>query len=119
MSTTTTTPRPVRLGLRENLAQFSLLVGVNALVGGMIGQERTVLPLLAFSAAATRIPLATLGLLQYIGPTLQFLIGVFVYDEPMPPSRLVGFVMVWVALALFTAEGLRHRRRHVVPTSSA
>ena len=47
MSTTATTPRPVRLGLRENLAQFSLLVGVNALVGGMIGQERTVLPLLA------------------------------------------------------------------------
>ena len=47
MSTTTTTPTPIRLGLRENLAQFSLLVGVNALVGGMIGQERTVLPLLA------------------------------------------------------------------------
>ena len=44
-----TTNRPVRLGLRENLAQFSLLVGVNALVGGMIGQERTVLPLLAKS----------------------------------------------------------------------
>ena len=63
MSTTATTPRPVRLGLRENLAQFSLLVGVNALVGGMIGQERTVLPLLAedefgltkFTAALTFI----------------------------------------------------------------
>jgi chloramphenicol-sensitive protein RarD len=70
----------------------------------------TVLPLLAFSAAATRIPLSTLGLLQYIGPSLQFIIGVLVYDEPMPPSRLAGFAMVWVSLALFTAEGLRHRR---------
>lgn len=70
----------------------------------------TVLPLLAFSAAATRIPLSTLGLLQYIGPSLQFVIGVLVYDEPMPPARLAGFVMVWVSLALFTAEGLRHRR---------
>jgi chloramphenicol-sensitive protein RarD len=94
---------------RVSASQTLLLVGAGVV---------TVLPLLAFSAAATRIPLATLGLLQYIGPTLQFVIGVFVYDEPMPPSRLVGFVMVWVALALFTAEGLRHRRRHVVPTSS-
>ncbi len=70
----------------------------------------TVLPLLAFSAAATRIPLSTLGLLQYIGPSLQFMIGVLVYDEPMPPTRLAGFAMVWASLALFTAEGLRHRR---------
>ncbi len=78
----------------------------------------TVLPLLAFSGAATRIPLATLGLLQYLGPTLQFAIGVFLYGEPMPPTRLVGFVLVWVALALFTAEGLRHRRQVAVLTSS-
>jgi chloramphenicol-sensitive protein RarD len=70
----------------------------------------TVLPLLAFSAAATSIPLSMLGLLQYIGPSLQFMIGVLVYDEPMPPTRLAGFAMVWVSLALFTAEGLRHRR---------
>lgn len=71
----------------------------------------TVLPLLAFSGAATRIPLSTLGLLQYIGPTLQFLIAVLLYDEPMPASRFAGFVLVWVSLALFTAEGLRHRQR--------
>jgi chloramphenicol-sensitive protein RarD len=78
----------------------------------------TVLPLLAFSAAATRIPLSTLGLLQYLGPSLQFAIGVFVYREPMPPSRLIGFALVWVALALFTTEGLRHRHR-VAATSSS
>jgi chloramphenicol-sensitive protein RarD len=74
----------------------------------------TVLPLLAFSAAATRIPLSTLGLLQYIGPTLQFGIGVFVYDEPMPPARLAGFVLVWTSLALFTAEAFAYRRRQLV-----
>jgi chloramphenicol-sensitive protein RarD len=73
----------------------------------------TVLPLLAFSAAATRIPLSSLGLLQYIGPTLQFLIGVFLYDEPMPAVRLAGFVLVWVSLALFTAEALTYRRRQL------
>lgn len=71
----------------------------------------TVLPLLAFSGAATRIPLSTLGLLQYIGPTLQFLIAVLLYNEPMPASRFAGFMLVWVSLALFTAEGVRHRRR--------
>lgn len=71
----------------------------------------TLVPLLAFSGAATRIPLSTVGLLQYIGPTLQFLIGVALYREPMPASRWVGFVLVWVALALFTAEALHHRRR--------
>jgi len=74
----------------------------------------TVLPLLAFSAAATRIPLSALGLLQYIGPTLQFGIGVFVYDEPMPPARLAGFVLVWTSLALFTAEAFAYRRRQLV-----
>ena len=77
----------------------------------------TVLPLLAFSAAATRIPLSTLGLLQYLGPSLQFAIGVFVYREPMPPSRLAGFALVWVALALFTTEGLRHRHRAAATSS--
>lgn len=88
-------------GLGSSLGQTLLLVGA-----GIV----TVVPLLAFSAAATRIPLSTLGLLQYIGPTLQFLIGVGLYGEPMPLSRLVGFVLVWVSLGLFTAEGLRHRR---------
>jgi chloramphenicol-sensitive protein RarD len=85
-------------------AHSALLVGA-----GLV----TVLPLLAFSAAATRIPLSSLGLLQYIGPTLQFIIGVFLYDEPMPAVRLAGFVLVWVSLALFTAEALTHRRRQL------
>ncbi|MGY1718001.1 EamA family transporter RarD [Blastococcus sp. SYSU DS0552] len=70
----------------------------------------TAVPLLLFAAAARRIPLSTVGLLQYLTPLMQLAIGVFVYDEPMPPARLAGFVIVWVALAVFTADTWRHAR---------
>ena len=73
----------------------------------------TAVPLLFFSAAATRVPLTTLGLLQYLAPTFQFAIGIFLYGEPLPPVRLVGFVLVWAALAVFTVEALEHRRRQI------
>jgi chloramphenicol-sensitive protein RarD len=78
----------------------------------------TAIPLLLFAAAARRIPLSTVGLLQYVTPLMQLAIGVFVFGEPMPPARLAGFVIVWVALAVFTADSLRHARtgsRHAVP----
>ena len=73
----------------------------------------TAVPLLFFASAARRIPLSTLGLLQYIAPVLQFLTGVVLYDEPMPASRWAGFVLVWAALAVLTFDGLRqgHRTR--------
>jgi chloramphenicol-sensitive protein RarD len=74
--------------------------------GGIV----TALPLVLFGAAAIRLPLVTLGLLQYITPTLQFLIGVVVRGEPMPAARLAGFVVVWAALAVFTWDALRRRR---------
>jgi chloramphenicol-sensitive protein RarD len=70
----------------------------------------TAVPLLLFAAAARRIPLSTMGLLQYLTPCLHLTIGVFVYGEPMPPVRLVGFALVWAALAVFTADTLRHAR---------
>jgi chloramphenicol-sensitive protein RarD len=73
----------------------------------------TAVPLLAFGAAARRVPLTTLGLLQYLAPTLQLLIGLGIRGEPMPAVRLAGFGLVWVALALFTAEALGHRRRQL------
>jgi chloramphenicol-sensitive protein RarD len=83
----------------------------------------TAVPLLLFAAAARRIPLSTVGLLQYITPLMQLAIGVFVFDEPMPPARLAGFAIVWVALAVFTADMLRHARatsrRAVVETVPA
>ena len=70
----------------------------------------TVLPLLCFGGAATRIPLSTLGLMQYLTPTAQFLLGILYFHEPMPTMRWVGFALIWLALALFTASSLRHRR---------
>ena len=70
----------------------------------------TALPLLAFGGAATRIPLSTLGLLQYLTPVIQFLIGVVVFGEAMSTSRWVGFILVWVSLAVITVDGLRTAR---------
>lgn len=73
----------------------------------------TTIPLLMFASAAQRIPLSAIGLMQYIAPTLQFLIGVFVYHEPFDRARLIGFMLVWIALALFAAESLwQERARH-------
>jgi chloramphenicol-sensitive protein RarD len=83
----------------------------------------TAIPLLLFAAAARRIPLSTVGLLQYVTPLMQLTIGVFVYGEPMPPARLAGFAIVWLALGVFTADMLRHARtngrRVDVPTVPA
>jgi chloramphenicol-sensitive protein RarD len=73
----------------------------------------TAVPLLFFGAAASRIPLSLLGLLQYIAPSLQFALGVLVFAEPMPTVRLVGFALVWTALVVFTAESLAFRRRQL------
>jgi chloramphenicol-sensitive protein RarD len=73
----------------------------------------TAVPLLLFAAATSRIPLSTVGLLQYLTPSMQLTIGVFVYGEPMPPVRLVGFALVWAALAVFTVDTLRHTRASV------
>ena len=70
----------------------------------------TAVPLILFGVAAIRVTLTSIGILQYLAPTLHFLIGVAVYGEPMPLSRLAGFVLVWVALAIFTAGALRGTR---------
>jgi chloramphenicol-sensitive protein RarD len=71
----------------------------------------TVIPLLLFAASARRVPLSTLGLLQYLTPTLQLLCGVVFLGENMPTARWLGFGLVWVALALLTADSLASRRR--------
>lgn len=71
----------------------------------------TAIPLLLFAVGARRLPLATLGVLQYVNPTLQFAWGVLVEHEPMPPARWAGFVLVWVALAVFAVEGWTSSRR--------
>jgi chloramphenicol-sensitive protein RarD len=87
--------------LRTGATNDSLMIG-----GGLV----TTVPLLLFAAAVRSVPLSVLGILQYIGPTLQFLLGVFVYDEPFSRTQLVGFSIVWMALAIYAGDSLRARR---------
>ncbi|MEO6606749.1 MAG: EamA family transporter RarD, partial [Aeromicrobium sp.] len=70
----------------------------------------TAIPLLLFGAAATRLTLTTIGLLQYLGPILQFIFGLWIFDEDMSSARWVGFILVWLALVVFTTDMLRNRR---------
>lgn len=71
----------------------------------------TAIPLICFGAAAIRVSMVSLGMLQYLAPTLQFALGVFWFHEDMPAGRWVGFALVWVALAVFTVEAVSHHRR--------
>jgi chloramphenicol-sensitive protein RarD len=71
----------------------------------------TAVPLICFGGAAIRVSMVTLGLLQYLAPILQFALGVLYFHEDMPAGRWAGFLLVWVALVIFTVESLRHRRR--------
>jgi chloramphenicol-sensitive protein RarD len=73
----------------------------------------TAIPLICFGFAATRVSMVSLGLLQYLAPILQFVLGLVVFDEVMPTGRWIGFGLVWVALSLFTFELVRHRRRQL------
>ena len=71
----------------------------------------TAIPLLMFAAGARRIPLSLLGLFQYIGPTMQLLIGLWYFGEPFSQARLFGFAVIWAALAVYTMEGFWQARR--------
>ncbi|MGW5007471.1 EamA family transporter RarD [Streptomyces parvulus] len=71
----------------------------------------TAVPLVCFGAAAIRVPLSTLGLLQYLAPVFQFLLGIFYFGEAMPPERWAGFALVWLALSLLTWDALRTARQ--------
>src|SRR3954453_21533171 len=71
----------------------------------------TAVPLLLFAASANRVPLVGLGILQYVAPILQLAIGVLLSQEPLPPARLAGFGLVWIALIIFTADGIRGARK--------
>ena len=86
-------------------AGFALLLAA----GGVV----TALPLMLFGIAAIRVPLSTIGLMQYIAPTMHFIIGVGVYGEDMPPGRIAGFVIVWIALVLLTVDALGALRPRV------
>ena len=78
----------------------------------------TAVPLLFFAASARRVTMATLGILQYLAPTLQFLIGVFIYGEDFSQTQLVGFSFIWVALVVYSAESIRHSRKNAAASVS-
>ena len=81
----------------HDAATLAWLVGVGPV---------SAIPLLLFAAGARRVTMATLGLLQYVSPTLQLLLGIWVFGEPLAGERLLGFALIWVALAVYSAEGL-------------
>ncbi|WP_128433017.1 EamA family transporter RarD [Streptomyces cyaneus] len=79
----------------------------------------TAVPLVCFGVAAIRVPLSTLGLLQYLAPVFQFLLGVLYFHEAMPAERWAGFALVWLALTLLTADAWRSARRNRLAELSA
>ncbi|GGN47318.1 chloramphenicol-sensitive protein RarD [Actinoplanes campanulatus] len=85
-------------------------VSVTHTVLMMLSGVATAIPLLLFAAAANRVPLVGLGILQYVAPILQLAVGLLIYHEPMPAARLAGFGLVWLALIVFTVDGIRSAR---------
>ena len=103
-------PDPTPSGALDNGVGLLFLAG-----SGVV----TVLPLLLFGASVRRIPLSHLGIIQYLAPTLQFLLAVLLYGEPLSRTQLVGYGLVWGALILFGAEGLHTQRARPLSTSRA
>nr|WP_315232212.1 EamA family transporter RarD [uncultured Albidiferax sp.] len=106
---------PVTIGVLGYWAwqgQGVLLHGDAASIGWLLlAGPLTAIPLLLFAAGARRIPLATMGILQYISPTLQFALGVWIFNEPFQASRLLGFALIWAALLVYSLEGWWSSRR--------
>ncbi len=82
--------------LNGNLTTNLFLIGAGVI---------TIIPLLMFASAAKRLPLSMLGIMEYIAPTIAFLLGVFIYKEPFTIENLIGFGVLWIALVLFITEG--------------
>jgi chloramphenicol-sensitive protein RarD len=89
------------------LGHSSVTVDVLLVGSGLV----TAMPLALFAYGARRIPLSMVGIVQYIGPTIQFLIGVLVFHEAFPRARAIGFAMIWAALAIYAVDGLWRRNR--------
>ena len=107
---------------RAGRGAFGSLGGRDELLIALSGVI-TAVPLLCFASAARRIPLSAIGLMQYLGPSLQFLLGLFVYGEPFDAGKLTGFAIVWTALFIYAIDGLGRLsaavRRHAVSPRSA
>jgi chloramphenicol-sensitive protein RarD len=83
--------------------------GLHALLA--FGGPMTAIPLVLFAFGARRIPYSTVGLLQYIGPTIQLILGIFVFHEPFSRSRMIGFALIWAALAMYAVDGIWRSRK--------
>lgn len=97
------------LSHRGGMAFGHVSAGHTALL--VLAGAATAIPLLLFAGAANRLPLTGLGMIQYLAPILQLACGVLIFHEPMPPARLAGFALVWLALVVFTADAIRHTRQ--------
>ncbi|HCS59856.1 MAG TPA: EamA family transporter RarD [Microbacterium sp.] len=111
------------------LVQLIIVAQTSGITFGTVSTSHTILmlfagvatavPLLLFAAGARRINLTVIGMIQFMTPIMQFLTGVFILHEPMPPERWVGFIIVWIAVAVFMIDlvlaARRHRRTRVVP----
>lgn len=92
--------------------QGALVQGDPATLGWLLlAGPLTAIPLLLFAAGARRIPMATLGILQYISPSLQMLLGVWLYGEAFEPARAIGFYLIWMALVLYSADSFWNARK--------
>ena len=99
------------LGVWSAQGQGALVQGDASTVAWLlVAGPLTAVPLLLFAAGARRIPLATMGILQYISPSLQFALGIWLFHEPFQPARLLGFVLIWAALLVYSVEGWRARQ---------
>ncbi len=97
----------------SSLGRVSVLQHILLLLTGIV----TAVPLLLFAMGARRVTLTTLGILQYLAPTGQFLIGVFLYNEPFSQTQLIGFGLIWTALAIYTMETITFGRRETAALS--
>jgi chloramphenicol-sensitive protein RarD len=94
--------------LNKNEAQFGQDIGFSLALfsAGLF----TVIPLLMFNAATTRLPLTVTGLLQYITPSIMFLVGIVIFHEPLPVAKIVGFIFIWIALTFLGTDLVKSGR---------
>lgn len=116
-------PAAIVIFSNSSLSPTSLIELTDPLIPALLlslGGALTALPLVWFSEATQRLPLSTLGFFQYISPTFQFLIAVFVFKEPFDKGKLISFSLIWIGLVIFILDSTRtHLQRRSVPSSAS
>jgi len=103
-------PALVLVGLLASHGQSHFAASPTTMLLLMSGGAVTAIPLLLYAAALQSVPLSIVGVMQYLAPLLQFLVGILIYHEPFSRGRLLGFVIIWVAVALFIFDTLHSQR---------